>query len=195
MFKKRKASPNDLSQNGNSILHFPLELGHIETCKFLLDLGVDPYFEDDLGQPPAQFVLSYILSSQGTTSLAKAYESTFFGISSSHSELWDISYIHRVVVGVQFSDLSIVLQEPAHMHEVNTLDKVGNSPLFWAALRGDDEAVKALLQASALITLQDYEGRTALHAALQSSSLRSVELLLMAGASVHTRDKHGDTAI
>lgn len=125
MFKKRKASPNDISQNGNSILHFPLELGNIETYKFLLDLGVNSYFEDDLGRPPAQFVSSYILSSQGTPSLAKAYESIFFGISNSHSELWGFSYIHRVVVDIQSSDLSIVLQEPAHKHQVNTLDKVG----------------------------------------------------------------------
>jgi ankyrin repeat protein len=195
MFKKRKASPNDLSQGGHSILHFPLELGHIETCKFLLDLGVDPYFEDDVGRSPAQFVSSYILSSQGTNPLAKAYESTFFGISSSHSELWDFSYIHRVVVGIQPSDLAIALQEPARKLELNTLDLAGRSPLFWAALRGDDQAVRALLQAGALVNFQDHEGRTALHAALQSSSLRSVELLLMAGSSVHTRDKYGDTAI
>jgi ankyrin repeat protein len=196
MFKKRKASPNDLSlSGGHSILHFPLELGHIETCKFLIDLGVDPYFEDDVGRSPAQFASSYILSSKRTTPMAKAYESTFFGISSSHSELWDFSYVHRVVVGIQSSDLSIVLQEPDRKPEVNTLDTVGRSPLFWAALRGDDEAVKALLQAGAQVTFQDYEGHTALHAALQSSSLRSVELLLMAGASVHTRDKYGATAI
>jgi len=58
------------------------------------------------------------------------------------------------------------------------------SPQFWAALRGDDLATK--------IKLQDYEVRTALHAAIQAGSLRFVELLLIAGASVHTRDKHFD---
>ncbi len=196
MFKKRKASPNDLSFGGGcSVLHFPLELGHIETCKFLLDLGVDPYFEDDNGLSPARTVSSYILSSRGTSPLAKAYESTFFGISSSHSELWDFSYVHRVVVGIQPSDLCTALKEPSRKLEVNSLDTARRSPIFWAALRGDDDAVKILLQAGADITLQDSEGRTALHAALQSPSLRCVELLLMAGSSVHTRDKYGDTAI
>lgn len=196
MFKKRKASPNDLSfAGGHSVLHFPLELGHIETCKFLLDLGVDPYFEDDNGLSPAREVSSYILSSQGTSPVVKAYESAFFGISNSHSELWDFSYVHRVVVGIQPADLPSALKEPARILEINHVDTARRSPLFWAALRGDDKSVKALLQAGADITLQDYEGRTALHAALQSPSLRSVELLLMAGSSVHTRDKYGDTAI
>jgi ankyrin repeat protein len=196
MFKKRKASPNDLSYDGGySILHFPLELGHIETCKFLLDLGVDPYFEDDNGRSPAQEVSSYILSSKGTTPLAKAYESTFFGISSSHSELWDFSYVHRVVVGIQPTDLFNTLKEPDRKSEINKVDKARRTPLIWAALRGDDEAVRTLLQAGADITLRDYEGHTALHAALQSPSLRCVELLLMAGSSVPTRDMYGDTAL
>lgn len=138
---------------------------------------------------------SYILSSRSKTPLAKAYESTFFGISSSHSELWGFSYIHRVVVGIQPTGLSIALQEPVPRLEINKLDMAGRSPLFWAALRGDDLAVKTLLQARADVRLQDYEGRTALHAAIQAGSLRSIKLPLMAGASVHTRDKHGDTAI
>ena len=196
MFKQRKASPNDLSlRGGQSILHFPLELGHIKTCKFLLDLGVDPYFEDDNGVSVAHDVSSYILTSKGTTPLAKAYESTFFGISSNHSELWDFSYFHRVVVGIQPADLSVALREPLRKAGRDSLDSAGRSPLFWAALRGDDAAVKALLEAGVDITAQDHEGRSALHAALQSGSLRSVELLLMAGASVHTRDMYGDTAI
>ena len=196
MFKQRKASPNDISlRGGQTVLHFPLELGNIETFKFLLDIGVDPYFEDDNGVSVAHDVSSYILTSKGTTPLAKAYESTFSGISSSHSELWDFSYLHRVVVGIHPAELTAALEEPFRKSEVNSLDALGRSPLFWAALRGDSTSVKTLLQAGADINRVDHEGRNALHAALQSGCLRSVELLLAACASVHTRDNYGDTTI
>ena len=71
LFKKRKASPNDVSSHyGQSVLHvsaeerwsyftqwtlisnickFALELGQTETCRFLLKAGVDPYIIDDNG--------------------------------------------------------------------------------------------------------------------------------------------------
>ena len=71
LFKKRKASPNDVSSSyGQSVLHvsaeerwscftrwtlisesckFALELGQTETCHFLLKAGVDPYTIDDNG--------------------------------------------------------------------------------------------------------------------------------------------------
>jgi hypothetical protein len=114
MFKKRIASPNDLSFGGSySILRFPPELGHVETCKFLLDLGVDPYFEDDNSRSPAQEALSYILANKEPNSLAKGYESAFFSISSSHSELWDFSYVYRIVVSIQQAGLFNALKELA----------------------------------------------------------------------------------
>jgi len=42
------------------VLYFLLELGHIGTCKFLLNLEVDPYFEDDSSLDLARIVSSYI---------------------------------------------------------------------------------------------------------------------------------------
>lgn len=129
------------------------------------------------------------------TQRARDYENVFPSIASTHSELWDFPYLHKIVLGILHVDLETTLQDPHHRAFLDKLDSQGRTALLWEALRGDETAVKTLLRAGADISPQDWERRTALHSAVVSDNVRCVELLLMAGSSVHTRDDHGHTAI
>ena len=63
-------------------------------------------------------------------------------------------------------------------------------PLLAAAEFGNARAVALLLALGAPAGAADHEGITALHRAVQSGSLATVELLLAAGADVDARERH-----
>ena len=65
----------------------------------------------------------------------------------------------------------------ARLATLNSLDSYGRSPLFWAALRGDETSVKSLLRAGADISSLDREKRSALQSAIISGNVRCIELL------------------
>ena len=66
-----------------------------------------------------------------------------------------------------------------------------DSPMADAAMRGDVEAVKALLSSGADVNIAQGDGSTALHWAAYNGELELVELLLDAGASVEASTRIG----
>ncbi|KAM4540236.1 60 kDa lysophospholipase [Fundulus diaphanus] len=64
-----------------------------------------------------------------------------------------------------------------------------------AAKIGDTEALKALKDMGSDLRLGDFDGRTPLHVAACEGHLRLVQYLLNQGASVHAKDRYGDTPL
>ena len=109
--------------------------------------------------------------------------------------MWDFTFLHKAVNGILEVDLGEALKNPARLATLNSLNLYGRSPLFWAALSGDETSVKSSLRAGADISSLDWEKRSALQSAVVSGNVRCVELLIMAGSSIYARDLRGDTAI
>ncbi len=74
-------------------------------------------------------------------------------------------------------------------------DKMGKTPLFFAVNRGRKELVDLLLNAGADVHAQDITGLTPLHAAAWWNKKEEAERLLAAGASLEQRDVFGDTPL
>lgn len=68
-----------------------------------------------------------------------------------------------------------------------------NTPLHVAALRGDRETVRALLEAGADPNVANDSGTTPLHAALQEAHAQVARMLVAAGASLDASDRAGVT--
>ncbi|XP_054894833.1 60 kDa lysophospholipase isoform X2 [Poeciliopsis prolifica] len=64
-----------------------------------------------------------------------------------------------------------------------------------AAKIGDTEALGALKEMGSDLRLGDFDGRTPLHVAACEGHLRLVQYLLNQGASVHAKDRYGDTPL
>ena len=69
---------------------------------------------------------------------------------------------------------------------IEELAKFGWTPLIFAARNGHAEAVKELILAGADVSTQDHHGSTALHRAAFHGSVRVIEPLIDAGASLET---------
>ena len=75
----------------------------------------------------------------------------------------------------------------------NARDELGNSPLYYAALYGQVEAVDALLAGGARVNMRCLRGRTALICAVRKGHLVVVETLIRRGADVSLADQEGHT--
>jgi uncharacterized protein len=72
------------------------------------------------------------------------------------------------------------------------MDEYGRSPLHYAALRGNLAEVKQLISEGAQIDMQDDNGITALHFAVQDQRIDVVEFLLSLNANPNLLNQHGN---
>jgi ankyrin repeat protein len=77
---------------------------------------------------------------------------------------------------------------------VHAVDNDGDTPLHWASSRGNDSAVRVLVELGAEIDRQDSDGLTALINAAANVQSSCVQLLITLGADVSLVNKQGRAA-
>jgi hypothetical protein len=104
--------------------------------------------------------------------------------------------LHYVVIGLEKADLRQQLRlNRVHM---DSADAFGRSPLHWAVITGNINAVEALIEYGASTTCVDKQGMTPLHAvylAPSSSQVQCGRLLVDSGADVNALDAWKRTPI
>ena len=88
----------------------------------------------------------------------------------------------------------IEIEQELQAVNVNARNMWGETPLYWAALRGTPENIKALLEAGADVNARNEYGETPLY----SASVRApenIKALLEAGANVNARNVYGWTPL
>jgi ankyrin repeat protein len=75
------------------------------------------------------------------------------------------------------------------------VDRIGRTPLHYAALEGKLDEAKRLLTEGADPSARDDNGWTPLHFAAQSWQMEMASLLLSSGAPVDAQDSNGNTAL
>lgn len=75
------------------------------------------------------------------------------------------------------------------------VDRMGRTPLHYAALEGDAARVRYLLASGLAADAPDDNAWTPLHFAAQSNAADATLALLKAGAPVDARDAHGNTPL
>ena len=108
---------------------------------------------------------------------------------------WEFSELHKIILGILPLDLATMLEKPHWRAQVNLPDYRGRTPLYWASLKGDANAVENLLIAGANPNTRAYGNDAPLHTAAFSQNPRVFEALVLAGADVSFANLWGDTSL
>jgi ankyrin repeat protein len=104
--------------------------------------------------------------------------------------------LHHVILGLEKAD--IYQQLRLNNDCTNKPDSLGRSPLHWAIIQGDTNAVEALVSHGASPNSIDKEQMRPLHEvcrAPRSNQVTCAQLLINAGADIDARDSWGRTAL
>ena len=107
-------------------------------------------------------------------------------------EYGNFSDLHKIVPHIRPGNIKEELQRSTAL--LDTVDSTGRSPLSWAAQRGEDEAVRLLLEYGADPNNHDNSNMTPLHYAAQADTPNFLLLLIGYGARI-SQQTRGWTAL
>ena len=99
---------------------------------------------------------------------------------------------HQIVLGMNGRRLADAIEE--HPNLTDSPDTRGNTPLMWAATRGDTASLQELLKHGASVDFRNNNGWNALYTAVSNSRLDCTATLLSYGYTDH-KDGYGMTAL
>ena len=94
-----------------------------------------------------------------------------------YAEKFNLSLLHRTVLGLGRMDMKTLL-ESTSMSEIENTDEDGQTPLYWAALRGDYQALSLLIEAGANINASNKHGARILTAAIILGDSRCLQKIM-----------------
>lgn len=188
LYSSRLASPWDVNPLGGSLLHYATDHGHWDLCRFLVDQRMAIDTEDDFNNSPAAIVWGKILSGKLTDNevsrMAGAFSETDF------LETRRFTILHKIVLHLIPRTLESELAFSTK--DLDAVDSNGRTCVSWAAARGDDGALRILLEYDADVKICDGQGSSPLH---HASTVACIDLLIRSGAHINARNTFGHTPL
>jgi ankyrin repeat protein len=169
-----KENVGSRDQDGNTPLHLAAQRGDESLVSTILNLGGDSSARNNAGQTPADLALQFPQSEK-------------------HAEIaWNL-FQHGAPVP-NSPDLEY-FGKAGIANDVSLAFDLGNTPLHFAASRGQTGILRFLVQKGAVVDARDMAGNTPLHKALENTQLEAVKDLLRLGAKVNLQDFNNNTAL
>ena len=191
------ADPNAVDEDGNTPLHMAAAAGyerHEAVVGLLLEAGADPNAKESLfGFTPLHWAAGLLFSEALVGLLLEA------GANPNAKDNQGETPLHDAVRMPEVSNAVVgrLLEGGADPNAKE--DRVGSTPLHWAAMLGHEVFARRLLAAGADPNAADIYGGTPLHWAAghghSSGRASVVRLLLEAGADPHAKDNEGETPL
>ena len=109
--------------------------------------------------------------------------------------VWAADDYLQVIKEVQAGDLAALRSQVVRGDDLNHQDDLDRTGLTWAAIAGNEQIIKLLLQGGARTTIRDRDNRLPLHWAVQKDNPEAVAALLDGGANIETPDQRGTTPL
>ena len=107
---------------------------------------------------------------------------------------FNLSLVHESVLGIHHRDIVLLIEQRPDC-ALDKKDTFGQTPLYWAALRADTQAVSYLLRAGADASSRNLRGAGILTAALMSRDVSCVRMILEEIEDVNYEDADGYTPL
>jgi ankyrin repeat protein len=185
LFEVGLASPLDVdAETGITPLHSAVSAANRSAIKYLLHRGADRDAKDFQGFSPIQLAWERLLTNSVTSTQRQVLEDI---CDEETLDTFEFTNLHQSVVKISFHSVEDELKNlMSSTATINDEDALGRTPLSWAAQRGDDKAVRLLLEYGADPNKAPPRTKTPLHySAGYVASSRCTSLLLRYGADVH----------
>jgi len=145
--------------------------------RILIDAGANVNAEDEKGWTPFRYA-----ALEGIRDMVELFVAKGADVSSFHlaALIGDLARVKRLI------DQGI---------DVDTKDKFGWAPLYWAACTGQRDVAEFLVAKGADVNAKTDSNRTALHQAGRSGARELAELLISNGADVNATTNNADTPL
>jgi ankyrin repeat protein len=145
---------------------------------FLLGQGADVVAENNKKNSASDLFWRAVLSNRLSEPVQLRLAERF--IDRSYVENAGFTSVHKIILGLTQIDLDQMLADSPHL--INQPDAYGQTPLHWAATRGDEDAVATLLNHGADVHAMERGGSTPLIWGIASRNTR-VTIRLLEGGS------------
>ena len=182
------ASPCDISDGwGYTALHYAVERGHMDLCRFLLQAGARPQITDTEGNSVTDKAWNRICSSRIPPTTATQLKEMF------KKDEWfeerQFTTLHKIVLNLIIPPRDLDEELSVSTHEIEIPDSEGRTPLSWAAESGNSAAVETLLLYGAKTSSRSVQGMTPLHYAAQAPNSACLSKLLKHGVEASPKNK------
>ncbi|KAJ5077646.1 ankyrin repeat-containing protein [Anaeramoeba ignava] len=174
----------ETDSNGNTALHWAIRNSNPEIFHLLISKEIFINSQNFFKETPLHFACKFDNATFVYHLLKK----------SASLEIEDSSFllpIHIAAKSNSVLSLKLILEHSPNMKNLPQ-KKTNRTPLHWAALSSKIDAAIALIEAGALIDMQDSNGSTPLHLAAKTGS-PMVDLLMMAGADPKITNQNDKT--
>lgn len=193
--QENRESINDFDSNGATPLHWAAGSGKLQAVRMLLGEGaaIDAQGEPQ-HSPPLHWAIAKgqvasaleLVKSGASLQLRDASGYSVVHVAAQHGKIFSLALLYGLALSTHPAKLS---------DHFDSLDKLGRTPLIWAAIQNHSEAVKFLLHwCNVSINKSDREGMTALHWAVCQNCERTAVALVQLGARWDIPDNEGCTA-
>ncbi|KAL8827207.1 MAG: hypothetical protein Q9191_003328 [Dirinaria sp. TL-2023a] len=188
LFSQKLASPWDVQALGGSLLHYAAGHGHWDLAKFLVAEGAILDNEDAFNDSPASLAWGKVL--EGSLAEDEASMVSRMFADTDYLQTRQFTVLHKIVL--RLIPRTIESELAYSTRDLNAVDSTGRTCVSWATARGDEDALKTLLDYDPDVNLPDGQGNTPLHYARNSAC---VDILLDAGADITVRNFFGHTPL
>lgn len=188
------ASPCDISDLfGYTPLHYAVDRGHMNLCRFLLQAGARPQITDSEGNSVTDTAWNKICSRRISSATAAELEEMF------KKDEWfeerQFTRLHKIVLNLLVTPRDLEQELSISTSDIDVADSEGRTPLSWAAESANGSAVETLLRYGADIASKSVQGKTPLHYAAQAPNVACLSMLLNHGAPVSPKNKWNQTPL
>lgn len=204
--------------DGNTPLHFAAREGDHKRVEMLLSHGAEVNAKDKYGETPlhvaamnnASDTAEILLKNGADINAKNNRDETPLNIASNEnaseteavlrkygrtrsSEKTFEEFVEEAANAIR--EKRVLYKYGETMPDVNTKDADGNTPLHFAAHKGDHKKVEVLLKNGADVNAENKKGTRPLHLAAERNADTVMEVLLKNGADVNVENKHSDTPL